>query len=388
MNETHERADLFPHADALAGLNRGGPLEKQLGAIHEALYAELAAVDRISVSAYDAARDTLKTFLESSPTRSALVRYEAKLAETPSLAETLKSGRPRVVNDLDVFRRGERVHTHIIADEKYRSSYTVPMRLAGALEGFLFFNSRSPGAFAEEPLLQRLDVYAHLISATVAADLVAVRVLGAVVRTAHEMLEYRDPETGAHTDRMARYARLIAQYLAAQGVVDFSDETIERIFQYAPLHDIGKIAMPDRLLRKGEALSAAERAEMQTHTVRGRQMIDSIASGLGLGGIEGLDLLRHIAELHHEALDGSGYPHGLRDGEIPYEARIIAVADVFDALTSRRPYKPSWSNAEAIAWLRRFARTRFDEQCVAALAFDAAEVAEIQRAFSDAPRAA
>lgn len=376
------RVELFPHADALAALNEGGPLERQLGAIHEALYAELGCVDRISVSAYDAATDLLKTFLESSPTRSALVRYEARLADTPSLAETLKSGRPRVVNDLDLFRGGERVHTRIIAEE-YRASYTVPMHVAGTFEGFVFFNSRTAGAFADEHLLARLDVYAHLISATVAADLVAARVLGALVRTAHDMLQYRDPETGAHTDRMARYARLIAQHLAARGVASFSDEAIERIFQYAPLHDIGKIATPDRVLRKRAALSEAERREMQAHTVRGRQMIDSIARGLGLAEIEALDLLRHIAELHHEALDGSGYPYGLRDGAIPYEARIVAVADVFDALTSRRPYKPSWSNAEALGWLRRFARTRFDEDCVEALAFNAAKVAEIQRAFLD-----
>ncbi len=379
------RADLFPHADALAALDAGGPLERQLGAIHEALYAELGQVDRISVAAYDPPGDLLKTFLESSPTRSALVRYEAKLTETPSLAETLRSGRPRVVNDLELFRRGERVHTRILADEKYRASYTVPMHMAGSFEGFVFFNARLPGAFADEALLRRLDVYAHLIAATVAADLAAVRMLGAVVRTAHEMLRYRDPETGAHTERMARYARLIAQHLAARGVVDFSDETIERIFQYAPLHDIGKLALPDRLLRKGGALSAGERAEMQAHTLRGREMIDSIARGAGLAQIEGLELLRHIAELHHEVLDGSGYPHRLRDGDIPYAARIVAVADVFDALTSRRRYKPSWSNAEALAWLRRFARERFDEDCVEALAFDAGKVAQIQQTFSDAP---
>jgi HD-GYP domain-containing protein (c-di-GMP phosphodiesterase class II) len=378
------RVQLFRHADSLAALNEAGPLEKRLGAIHEALYGELGAVDRISVAGYDAATDTLKTFLESSPTRSALVRYEAKLADTPSLVETLESGRPRVVNDLELFAGGERLHTRILAEERYRSSYTVPLHVAGSFQGFVFFNSRSVDAFADERVLARLDVYAHLVSATVAADLLAVHVLGAVVRTAQDMLQYRDPQTGAHAGRMARYARLIAQHLAARGVVDFSDETIERIFQYAPLHDIGKIAMPDRLLLKGETLSAAEREEMQAHTVRGRQMIDAIARGLGLAGIEGLDLLRHIAELHHEALDGSGYPHGLSDGAVPYEARIIAVADVFDALTSRRPYKPSWSNAEAIAWLRQFARSRFDEDCVEALAFNAARVAEIQRAFSDA----
>ena len=375
--------DLFPHEDALARLGGGGPLEERLGTIHEALSAQGAPVDRISVATYDAATDTVKTFLESSTRRSRLVRYEARLSETPSLAQILESGRPRVVNDLDVFRKSEHLHARLIAEEKYRSSYTVPMHQAGAFRGFVFFNSRAALAFEDSALLGTLDVYAHLISATVAADLLASRVFSAVVRTAHDILGYRDPETGAHVDRMARYARLIAQHLAATGVADFSDEAIEHIFQYAPLHDIGKIALPDRVLLKAGALSDAEREEMKQHTVRGREIVDSIARHLDLGEIEGLDLLRHIAEWHHEAMDGSGYPRGLHDAEIPLEARIAAVADVFDALTSQRPYKPSWSNAEAFAWLRRFARSKFDEDCVQGLVFNAGKVAEIQAQFRD-----
>lgn len=379
------QVDFFPHADALERLNRGGPLEERLGAIHQALRAWIVAIDRVAVAAYEPATETVKTFLASSPQRSALVRYEARLSDTPSLAQILASGRPRVVNDLDVFREGRHLHTRVIAEERYRSSYTVPVSLAGGFQGFVFFNSRAVRAFEAPETLGTLDVYAHLIGATVAADLVAARVLAAAVRTAHGLLHYRDPETGGHIERMARYARLIARHLAATGIADLSDETIERIFQYAPLHDIGKIGLPDRILLKPGALSEAEREEMKSHTERGRQMIDAIARSLGWQDIEGLDLLRHIAELHHEALDGSGYPFGLRGGEIPLEARIIAVADAFDALTSRRPYKPSWSNAEAFAWLRRFARTRFDEDCVEALACNARKVAEIQYEFRDAP---
>ncbi|MGP1676122.1 MAG: HD domain-containing phosphohydrolase [Burkholderiales bacterium] len=372
----------YEHADPLDALNRGVPLEQKLASIHEALYADIEFVERISVVAYDPATDLLKTFLASSPGRNHLVRYEARLSDSPSLAEILRAGRPRVVNDLELFRQGRHLHTRVIAEEGYRWSYTVPMYLDATFWGFIFFNSRSPGALTE-PALRALDVHAHLISAVVTAEMLAVRILAAAVKTAHDMVHFRDPETGAHIDRMARYARLIAQHLAATGAADLNDAAIERIFEFAPLHDIGKLALPDRILLKPARLSDAEREEMKTHTVRGVQMIDAIAHNFGLEHLDGLDLLRHIAESHHETMDGGGYPHGLHGSEIPLEARIVAVADVFDALTSPRPYKPLWSDDEAFAWLRRLARSKFDEDCVDALLFNAKKVKEIQAQFQD-----
>jgi len=370
------------HDDALEALNGSLVLEEKLAAIHEALYAQLDFVDRISVAAYDAKTDLLKTFLASSPGRNDLVRYEARLADTPSLGEILKAGRPRVVQDLELFRSGRHLHTRILAQEGFRSSYTVPMHLDGAFWGFVFFNSRAAGRF-DEPALRTLDVYAHLISAIVTAEMLAVRVLAAAVKTAHDMVHFRDPETGAHMDRMARYSRLIAQHLAGAGVASLDDAVIEQIFEFAPLHDLGKLAVPDRILLKQGRLSEAERAEMKLHTTRGREMVDAIAHNFGLERLDGLDLLRHIAESHHETLDGQGYPRGLRDEAIPLEARIVAVADVFDALTSARPYKPSWTNEEALAWLRKLARAKFDADCVEALAFNLARVREIQARFRD-----
>ncbi len=374
---------LYGHADPLDQLNRSVALEQKLAAIHEALYAHIEFVDRISVVAYDPATDLLKTFLASAPGRNHLVRYEARLAESPSLAEILRAGRPRVVDDLALFRRGRHLHTRVIAEEGYRWSYTVPMYLDGSFWGFIFFNSRGPGVLAE-PALRTLDVYAHLISAVVTAEMLAVRILAAAVKTAHDMVHFRDPETGGHIDRMARYARLIAQHLATTGAAALDDAAIERIFEFAPLHDIGKLALPDRILLKPARLSDAEREEMKTHTVRGLEMIDAIAHNFGLEHLDGLDLLRHIAESHHETMDGGGYPHGLHGAEIPLEARIVAVADVFDALTSPRPYKPSWSDAEAFAWLRKLARSKFDEDCVDALLFNVNKVKEIQARFKDA----
>ena len=382
MAERESDSELFEHADPLDTLNRSASLDKKLAAIHETLYAQIAFVDRISVAAYDPASDLLKTFLASSPGRNHLVRYEARLAESPSLAEILRAGRPRVVNDLELFRHGRHLHTKVIAEEGYRWSYTVPMYLDGSFWGFIFFNSRSPDVL-DESALRTLDVYAHLISAIVTAEMLAVRILAAAVKTAHDMVHFRDPETGGHIDRMARYARLIAQHLAATGAAVLDDAAIERIFEFAPLHDIGKLALPDRILLKPARLSEAEREEMKKHTVRGLEMIDAIALNFGLEHLDGLDLLRHIAESHHESMDGSGYPHRLRDGAIPLEARIVAVADVFDALTSRRPYKPSWTNDEAFAWLRKLSRSKFDQDCVEALLYNAKKVKEIQAQFRD-----
>jgi len=273
MAERGPDSELFEHTDPLDALNRGVSLDEKLAAIHEALYAQIGFVDRISVAAYDAASDLLKTFLASSPGRNHLVRYEARLADSPSLTQILRVGRPRVVNNLELFRQGRHLHTKVIAEEGYRWSYTVPMYLDGSFWGFIFFNSRSPGALAE-PALRTLDVYAHLISAIVTEEMLAVRILAAAVKTAHDIVHFRDPETGGHIDRMARYARLIAQHLAATGAAVLDDAAIERIFEFAPLHDIGKLALPDRILLKPAALSEAEREEMKQHTVRGLEMID------------------------------------------------------------------------------------------------------------------
>ena len=373
---------MFSHVDSLSQLNQSAPLEHKLAAIHHALRGELPFIDRIAVASYDPGTDLLGTFLASPHEPKELVRYEARLADSPMLAEIARGGRPRVVNDLEIFRAGGRHHTRIIAEQGHRSSYTVPMLHDGAFWGLVFFNSRTAGALTE-PVLRRLDAYAHLISAHVITEELASRLVAAVVKTAHDFVHLRDPETGGHIDRMARYARLIAQQLAATGAAALADADIETIFEFAPLHDIGKIAIPDRILLKPADLTDAERAEMEAHTVRGREMVDAIARNFGLGEPAGLDVLRHIAESHHEAMDGSGYPRGLHDDEIPLEARIIAVADAFDALTTARPYKAAWSNERAFAWLRGEARAKFDQQCVEALAANAARVAAIQAQFGD-----
>lgn len=175
--------------------------------------------------------------------------------------------------------------------------------------------------------------------------------------------------------------RLIARELSAN--YGISDEQIEHIFLFSPMHDVGKIGIPDNILRKPSKLNAAEFDVMKTHPEKGREIIDSVLKDFSLGTFGHVDILRNIAEYHHEAIDGSGYPKGLKGDEIPIEARISAVADVFDALTSRRSYKAPWSNEEAFVVLRQMSNSKLDRDCVEALITHVDKVLEIQKRFRD-----
>jgi putative two-component system response regulator len=165
--------------------------------------------------------------------------------------------------------------------------------------------------------------------------------------------EYRDWETGAHIKRIAEFSKLIAMGMA----LDL--DTQEALYVAAPLHDVGKLGIPDSILRKPSCLSQEEFVEMQRHTVIGHQLLHDSASPL-------LRLGAEIALTHHERFDGSGYPRALAGNKIPIAGRIVAVADVFDALISVRPYKESWPAWDARAIIETGSGTEFDPDCVAA----------------------
>ena len=161
--------------------------------------------------------------------------------------------------------------------------------------------------------------------------------------------EFRDDDTGQHTRRVAELSVTIAQRLG------LPDGEIELMRMAAPLHDLGKIAIPDSILGKRGKLTVAEFDEMKTHTTIGAQMLAGSAFAL-------LEMAEEIALTHHEKWDGSGYPAGLAGDAIPIVGRIVAVADVFDALTHSRPYKPAWSTADAIAEITSQGGRHFDPQ--------------------------
>ena len=184
--------------------------------------------------------------------------------------------------------------------------------------------------------------------------------------------EYRDEETGNHVLRMARYSQLIAEELG------LSAEETKVIEIAAPMHDIGKIGIPDAILLKPGKHTPDEFAIMKRHTLIGYEILkESPSKYLQMGAT--------IALGHHEKFDGSGYPYGLRGEEIPLAARIVAVADVFDALTSVRPYKQAWPVQDAVAYLRKQRGTHFDPGCVDRFLARFNRVMDIYQALSDEP---
>lgn len=165
--------------------------------------------------------------------------------------------------------------------------------------------------------------------------------------------EFRDPETGAHILRMAHYSQLIAKKLGLP-----PDEQ-ELLLEAAPMHDIGKVGITDNILLKPGRLDAAEFEIMKQHAAFGYELLKNSNSRVLQAGAE-------IALGHHEKYDGSGYPQGLKGEAIPIFSRIVAVADVFDALTSERPYKKAWSLEQAVDFLNAGSGTHFDPRCVQA----------------------
>jgi response regulator RpfG family c-di-GMP phosphodiesterase len=182
--------------------------------------------------------------------------------------------------------------------------------------------------------------------------------------------ESRDPQTGRHLARMASYSRLIAQALA------LDEEAVDLIYLAAPMHDVGKIGTPDHILLNPGKLSAEEWEEMKRHTVYGFEIMGSSTSPV-------LKMGASIALCHHEAWDGTGYPRGIKGDAIPMAARIVTVADVFDALTSERPYKRAWTVEDAVQELKALAGIRLDARCVAALLSRMGEVMEIMKSHAD-----
>ena len=369
------------YRDTLSVLNQSGPLIKKLTVAHEKLKERFDFTDRIALAIYDQKTDELRTFIHSSGGAQPLLHYQAKLSDAHSLLDVIQSGNPRVINDLAVFSNGTQEHTQLIAAAGYQASYTLPMFINSAFFGFIFFNSYRKNVFDRE-VLHYLDLFGHLIALVAINEVGALRTLAATARAARDLARLRDTETGAHLDRMSHFSRIVAVELAQK--YDYNDEYIEYLFLFAPLHDIGKIGIPDSILLKGGPLTGDERDLMKTHVVKGREFVDSLLENFGSEVFSHLDVLRNIVEYHHEAIDGSGYPRGACGDQIPIEARIIAVADVFDALTSRRPYKEGWSNDTAFATLRQLSGSKLDPDCVEALIKQRASVEEIQQRFQEA----
>lgn len=192
----------------------------------------------------------------------------------------------------------------------------------------------------------------------------------AVIQRLGRAAEFKDNETGLHVIRMSYYSRLIASQIS-------QDESwADLVFQAAPMHDIGKIGIPDRIMLKAGKLDQAEWREMQMHPIIGSLIIGDHDSEL-------LIMAKDIALTHHEKWDGSGYPYQLSGEHIPLTGRVVAIADVFDALTTNRPYKRAWSLDDALAFIDSQAGRHFDPVLVRCFLAGRQQVEQIMQSYRE-----
>ncbi|MBC7906963.1 MAG: HD domain-containing protein [Rhodospirillaceae bacterium] len=355
-------------------------LAERLACFHDEMKRDFDGINRIAIAIYDPATDILKAFVHSSEGDNPFEHTVARLADLKPLAALARTGGRRVINDLTTHVAGTPAHAKRLLSAGYLSSYTVPIFHSGTFHGFIFFNSFQTGYFTPE-VLQRLRPVAEVVSLRTIMELDAVRMIQAAVKTVRQISRARDEETGAHLERMGRYARLIALRLAPRR--GLSDEWVEFLFQFAPLHDVGKIAVPDQILFKPDRLTPEEFNVMKTHVTKGLEIVDTMADTFRVGGAPYVRVLRNVVAHHHEAIDGSGYPQGLTGEAISLEGRIVAVADVFDALTSVRPYKRAWSIDEAFAFLTEQSGKKFDPDAVELLKNSRSAIADIKSQFAE-----
>lgn len=203
-----------------------------------------------------------------------------------------------------------------------------------------------------------------------------------VILATAKLAEYRDPETGAHLERMRRYSRALARELAKSAKWAWiDDQYIEAVFYASPLHDVGKVGIPDAVLLKPGKLTQDEWVQMQKHAAIGADVLS--AAGDTLSERSWLSMARTIALQHHEKFDGSGYPNKLAGEDIAPSARIVALADAYDAITSKRVYKEAFAADEAKERILASRGTHFDPDIVDTFLRIEDELIEIRRRFDD-----
>ena len=208
-------------------------------------------------------------------------------------------------------------------------------------------------------------VISHVFEKTVVMENLVI----AAIKGLAKLAESRDPETGNHLTRMALYSAIIAEQLGQHSKYSalITPAYVRDVFNFAPMHDIGKVGIADSILLKPGKLDAAERTEMERHPTIGAEVLRLAEAQVQAHGHSMFKIGIEIAAAHHEKFDGSGYPAKLSGQAIPLSARIVAAADVFDALTSKRPYKEAWSIEQAVQFMQENAGSHFDPEIISAL---------------------
>ena len=248
-----------------------------------------------------------------------------------------------------------------------KSLIVFPLCISGEERALLIFATHEEDAYriSHRELLNNItSQVSHAFDRSIGMESLVVSAVEGLAKLA----ESRDPETGDHLIRMSLYSYILAQKLYDEGICqgEYKSSYARHVYHFAPMHDIGKVGVEDSILLKPGKLTEEEWVEMKKHPAIGADVLRRCESQVNQAGYSMFKIGIEIAEGHHEKYDGSGYPYQKKGNEIPLSARIVALADVFDALTSRRPYKEAWTVEKAIALIDDESGKHFDPDVVKA----------------------
>ncbi len=317
------------------------------------------------------------------PLSKKLLGIRARISTT-SLEEVINAGRPRVINNLEQYLEGRppRPYNEIILEEGIRASITLPLKVNNQPMGVIFFSSVTRDIYTAEHV-RFLETLADSIAVCFSQNIFIDELLISGLTALAKLVESRDEDTGNHLERMKEYSRAIAGFLSVDNCYPetISADFIRDINNFSPMHDIGKVGVRDEILLKPGKLTPEEFEEMKKHPKFGADVLRTAEASIERQNRSMFKMGIEIAEGHHEKWNGSGYPYGKSGQSIPLSARIVAVADVLDALTSKRPYKRAFPFEESFEIIVSDSGRHFDPVIVDSLIRHKSELYELYLLF-------
>ncbi|MCP4131380.1 MAG: response regulator [bacterium] len=388
--------------EIISMLNSGKTTEDIFNSLYKTL-KKIIPFNRLTLTRLQKSSNIVRIKLVASDKKILFPEGNTFNLERSALKPVMESKKFLNLENLEEFlaRHPESESTKMLVDEGMRSSLVAPLIISSEIKGFLIFSSENTGAFKQDHVsflesiagqialsVQRGELLTEIEQHTKNLEEMVDHRTNQIIKTQKttvfalsRLAETRDPETGDHLERIRNYCVLLGKLYKESGSnSDITNRYLQDLYDSSILHDIGKVGIPDGILLKEGFLKDNEFEIMKTHTTIGYDSLKSSTKELEADSF--LSMAAAITLYHHERWDGLGYPEGLKGEEIPLVARIIAIADVYDALTTKRPYKEAYSHERAIEVMKKEA-SRFDPVLFEIFCSHAGEFDKVRKKYED-----